>query len=366
MNTLPNPSTQKCDTKPKECPSSLIQASIYISNNQFDKAKEILMKFEPESIISDICKRVMLHPNETTDHLFLEYKFDEQKQINMFDTILRSVPCVTETSKLSMKIMKDFYLQAPHSFTHINIGIGKGHFEKQLLTELAKERSGKPYERIKIIGLDIDQSSLKETEQNIKEVNALFDKNTIIEYISICEFAEKLSCNFWIDITKDKTDLTGVTSAFTFHHLQTIESRKKVLQCLTQSRPQLFTLIEPDSDHFTSYLPYRLINCWNLFGTIFEMADIAKLSKAEEYAIKYIFFGREIENILSTFEEQRFEKHDTSTHWLTQLKESGYTMVDKHKYAHRNSLLNFKNQEKGLLTAEYNNVPLVSVFTATT
>lgn len=44
------------------------------------------------------------------------------------------------------------------------------------------------------------------------------------------------------------------------------------------------------------------------------MADIMKLSEEEEKAIKYIFFGREIENILINDEELRYEKHDVSKH----------------------------------------------------
>jgi len=350
----------------KLCPSSLIQAANYIANNQFDKAKDILLKFEPESIISDICKKVLLNPNENTDHLFLEYNYNESKQINIFDTVLRTVPCVSETTNISLQIMKDFYLQAPHSFTHINIGIGKGHFEKQLLTEIAKGRNGKPYEKIKIIGLDIDQDSLIEAEQNIKEVTSLFNSNTIFEFVPVCEFAEKLPNNFWVEITKNKTDLTGATSGFTLHHLQTIESRTKVLHDLAQCKPQLFTLIEPDSDHFVPYLPDRLVSCWNLFGAIFDMADMSKLTKEEENAIKYVFFGREIENILSVNEEQRFEKHDISNHWMTRLREAGFILIDDYDYTCNDTLLNFISKESGLITAEYNCVPLVSVFTTTT
>jgi len=350
----------------KLCPSSLIQAANYLSNNQLEKAEEILLKFEPESVISDICKRVLLHPNKDTNHLFLDYKYNESKQINIFDTVLRNVSCVTETTNVALQKMKNFYLQAPHSFTHINIGIGKGHFEKQLLSEIAKDTNRKQFDKIKIIGLDIDQASLFEAEKNIKEITALYNSHTIFEFIPICEFAEKLPSSFWKEITNDKTDLTGATSGFTLHHLQTIESRTKVLKNLAQCKPQLFTLIEPDSDHFVSYLPDRLVSCWQLFGTIFEMIDIAQLSKEEEEAIKYIFFGREIENILSTNEDQRYEKHDTSKHWMTRLRESGFIPIDDFDYPIKDSLLCFNNREDGLLTVEYNCVSLVSVFTATT
>ena len=300
--------------KEKSCPAELIKAASYISKNQFDEAQKILKAFEPQSVISDICKRVLLHPNEYTDNLFIEHLFDETKQINYFDIVLRSVPCVTDTTKITLQIMTDFYAKAQHSFTHINIGIGKGYFEKQMLTELAKNENSRNLKKIKIIGLDIDSSSLLASEQNVKEAASLFSKETVIEFIPICQFAEKIPESYWLAITKEPKDLLGITSAFTIHHLQKNEDLVNILSNLAKCNPQLFTLIEPDSDHFTPYIPDRLVNCWNLFGTIFEMADIMKLSEEEEKAIKYIFFGREIENILINDEELRYEKHDVSKH----------------------------------------------------
>ena len=351
--------------KSKTCPAILIQAASYIYNNQFAKAFKLLDTFEPESIISEICKRVLMHPNEHTDNLFIEHLFGPSKQINLFDIVLRSVPCVTETTNLTFKILKDFYSQPCDSFTHINIGIGKGYFEKQLLTDLSKDENIKNIKKIKIIGLDIDNSSLRESEQNIKEASTLFSKNTIIEFLPICQFAETIPESFWTKIAKEHVDLLGVNCAFTLHHLQKNADRLTVLNNVAHCNPQLFTLIEPDSDHFTPYLPDRLVSCWNLFGTIFDMADVMKLTKDESDAIKYIFFGREIENILINGEWLRYEKHETSRHWLTRLIETGFKPLDISNYQINHPLLDLVNVNDGILTTAYNQIPLVSVIAVT-
>lgn len=240
-----------------------------------------------------------------------------------------------------------------------------------MLQELAQLSPAKMPKHIKIIGIDIDNDSLQETGEAIQHIaDTLFPETTTIEYTPIFAFAEAITPETWEAIHQHDTDVLGVISAFTLHHIPTQQQRQEVINQIANCDPALLILLEPDVNHFTPELAERVANCWNIFGNIFELVDREGLSKAEANAIKYKFFGREIEDILSNEESKRSEKHEPAHRWAERLEKAGFSL---HQLGHPESLRELlsddsldiaHNIKQKFLSTRYNNVPMVAMFTA--
>lgn len=347
-----------------------------IANAETSQANALLTSLlnstDPQDDITKLCAEALLNRQQTDLPMYLRDLEEDDKQINVFDLVLQSVPPVRAVSGSALYTMKELYTSGLSSFTHLNIGIGKGRFEIKLLQELAKSYAQSQFpEYIRIIGIDIDNDSLKETGEAIQQIaDTLFPASTTIEYVPIFAFAEAIPAKTWDAIRHHDTEELGVISAFTLHHIPTQAQRQEVLNLISDCLPKLFVLLEPDVNHFTPNLAERAVNCWNLFGKIFELVDQQGLTPAEAKAIKYKFFGREIEDILSNEESKRSEKHEPSHRWADRLEKANFTLhrlvpqpgfapllEDEHmEVAH--------NIQQKYLTTQYQGIPLVAMFTA--
>ena len=355
----------------------LVLASDLIVNNQSEEAnallEELLTSLSSEDDITKLCASALKERNKVAVPMYLRDLDEEDKQINVFDLILQGVPSVKATTSMALSAMVDLYGSGISSFTHLNIGIGKGRFEMGLLQQLAQLDHDKIPRYIRIVGIDIDNASLRETGEEIQRIaDELLPKTTTVEYVPIFAFAEAVNANTWERIMQHDTDVLGVISAFTLHHIPTQEQRQAVIDRVAACNPHLFMLIEPDSNHFTDNLTERLVNCWNLFGTIFKMVDQQGLKPQEAKAIKYTFFGREIEDILGNEEAKRSEKHERATIWVNRIKKSGLTPLDlSRKYILENALAQSHpqmlspNTVRKFVTTQHEEIPMVALFTAT-
>lgn len=311
-----------------EVPVPLMQAANAIMLNREEEAAAILSGFEPNDDISRVCAQALLGRKKDADHIYLANLQDKNKQINEFDLVLRNVDTVRVNTAAAFHMMHNFYGEGQQSVTHFNVGIGKGHFEVQLIKTLAEDIETLPA-YIKIIGLDIDEFSLREAGKNIADAaNKYLPANVRVEYTAICAFAEEVPEEVWSQIKEHGTDALGVISAFTLHHIASAKDRQKVLSNIANCRPGVFLQVEPDVNDFTPVLRDRLVNCWNVFGATYRLIDQRCSDKAEADALKYVFFKREIEDILSNDEDARFEKHEEVPSWAERCAEAGFNLVD--------------------------------------
>ena len=353
----------------------LTTAGELIANAQTAEANalldELLASLPPHDDITKLCALALRHRNQTDLPMYRRDLEDDDKQINVFDVILRAVPSVRVVTSSALRVMADHYRSGLRSFTHLNIGIGKGHFEIELLQELAQLSSDKMPELIKIIGIDIDNESLRETGEAIRHIaDTSFPKTTVIEYIPIFAFAEAIADETWKAIRNHDTDSLGVISAFTLHHIPTQIQRQQVLNQISSCASDLFILLEPDVNHFTPQLSARVANCWKHFGKIFELIDRKGVSLAEANAVKYTFFGREIEDILSNEESKRSEKHEPANLWADRLEKAGFQMrclsnQESVQHLLSDDLLEVShNLQRKFMTTRYQQIPMVAMFTA--
>lgn len=346
-------------------PGPLLQVAELLKAGRKQEAMDVLQFFEPADDISRICRQALSGENRAADHIYLSGLQNKDKQINVFDLVLRNVDSVRVATGTAFNMMRDFYSQGQRSLTHFNIGIGKGHFEVQLIRALAEGEKALP-SYIKIIGLDIDEYSLREAGENIARAAAVYLPDSVkVEYASICAFAEKVPEEQWEEIRGHGTDSLGVISAFTLHHLPGSEDRKKVLQKVADCHAGVFLQIEPDVNHFTPELPDRLGNCWRHFGTLFKLIDRKGLEKAEADALKYLFFKREIDDILGNEEGLRSEKHEEATAWTDRCREAGFHLIDiPYQVSEEVPGFNY-HYGQGYIRMTYDGVPMVAVIMAT-
>ncbi len=144
----------------------------------------------------------------------------------------------------------------------------------------------------------------------------------------------------------------------------TVEDRKTVLNRIASCDPYMFLLIEPDVNHYSPDLTERLVNCYNLFGTIFKLVDKQKLEEREARAIKYKFFGREINDILGNMENKRTEKHEKATVWAERLIDAGFNLhrlTDRLDHPTMNIV--YEKQSR-FVTTEFEGTPMVAIMMA--
>ncbi len=331
---------------------------------------DLLDQLPSNDAINRICAKSLRERSKQEMPMYLRDLNTDDKQINVFDMVLQAVPPVQVVGSMALQKMLQLYGKGITSFTHLNIGVGKGRFEFKLLKELSKISPDKMPKFIRIIGIDIDNASLRETGDGIKRIASdLFPPTTKIEYIPIFAFAEAITPNVWETIQAHNTEILGVVSAFTLHHIPTSEQRQEVINKIATCQPDSFTLLEPDVNHFTSNINERLVNCWNLFGTIFKLVDASGVSKEVGDAIKYKFFGREIEDILGNDEDKRSEKHEEAAVWVQRLKKAGFRLkhlpVDGIRVHDQDTDMEvIVNDQQGYVTTAFENVPLVAIFSA--
>ena len=119
-----------------------------------------------------------------------------------------------------------------------------------------------------------------------------------------------------------------INSAFSMHHiahpLNDTEFRTEVFRRIKDLDPLLFTLAEPNSDHDVENISKRLYNCWNHFGTVFNLIDHSTLEPEHKFLVKNTFFGREIRDMFGVSDYVRSERHESIESWLMRFIRSGY------------------------------------------
>jgi histidinol-phosphate aminotransferase len=245
------------------------------------------------------------------------------KQIDSFDLIYRLAPFNYLLDQLIERCVEEIK-KTKNPITLINFGIGKGKLEELLLNSLEKEDQS----RVNIIGIDIDDSSLKIAQTCIEK------KSKKSSFYSISSPIERMTNKEWVQIKQwAKNSLVIAVSVLSLHHIKKQHDRLRAL-CNIHFwlKPQKFLLLEADTDHFTHDYNQRIINCRHHFGAVFNI-----ISKQHEFGIYTLeemqilcrfFFRREMEDILNIDEDARLEKHQPIDVWKRMIKEAGFSLHD--------------------------------------
>ena len=311
-------------------------------------------------LISEALLRRIDHNLLDSKHIYLQ-KF-EISQIDMFSKMNKIVPQVSASHEIANQFLVNT-IGRNESATLFEIGIGKALQLVKLIQLLSKDSSSK-LRSLHVIGLDPDDGNLKYSEKALNELNKKV--SFTISFTGHHKLLEEFSETEFDSINNCESDVLMINAAYSFHHIcsypRTNEVRMKWLKKLKSLNPDVFTLIEPNSDHNSDNIIERIRHCYHHFYSMFESIDQSQLPKSYKYTVKTQFFGREISDIFSKDDRYRVERHETTDDWIYKLTNAGFTP------------LNFKNIDvqvpqycdfelnDGLVNLGYNDENLITVF----
>lgn len=303
------------NTKFDKLAESVLQIKLGATNqaqkNLTDLINNLLNKDDPQDLqyflfTSALSKR--LDDRFSLENIYLR-NYDDNSQIDLFELLSTQVPFVSLTHPIANELIAQNISQLS-DIKLLNIGIGKGLQEVQLLNQLA--RKGIKPQQITVIGIEPSWESLLEAESNILE--AANKLNFSLKFIPIAKLIEELTDQEWLEIANLPGDLI-INEAFSLHHVvnrqHDIDTRQQMISKLHQLDPVAFILIEPNCDHNVSDLWYRFKNAWENYRLGFKVIDKLNIAENHKFSLKKHFFGREIEDVLGNSETRRCERHET-------------------------------------------------------
>jgi hypothetical protein len=275
--------------------------------------------------VNALAKRVS-EPSAESQNLYLQG--DEGQQIKMFNFMAEKFPVVKAAQEIANQVLISQLKtnQQIRSLTILDIGIGTGQQMISLLEKLYQEKEfALP---ITIIGIEPAADSLELAQQRVAKLNE--QAPAPITFKSIHKTFETVNENDWT-LIQNTVEETGsrlyINASFALHHIQPVTLREALFSRLRRLNPLAFTLIEPYADYIDSDLQTRFNNAWHHYGLTFKAIDSIDAPIEDKNAVKRIFFGREIQDVLS-HDQLRVEQFETAEMWLEKLQKAGFTPID--------------------------------------
>src|SRR5574341_804701 len=284
----------------------------------------------------------------------------EKPQINLFNLLATHIPLVYTSCSIANEIICRF-ISSREEVTLMDIGIGTGRQEIELFKLLSQK--GAIPEKLNLVGIDPSTNSLHQAEENLFNLARKLEIN--LYFYSITKLIEDLNDTDWKMLEKLPGDLI-INESFAVHHILARENkfdlRDEVFSKLKQLNPLAFILTEPSSNHNIEDIWVRFNNCWKHFGLTFNVIDQINIPEQDKDAIKLHFFGREIENILGSSDEQRCERHETAQMWADRLKKAGFKLNHDFDFLRGRStdIINVLSKEE-YIVLDYKNETIVSI-----
>ncbi|MGD8189383.1 GRAS family protein [Brevibacillus ginsengisoli] len=286
--------------------------------------REINIKEDANDILIYLFAKSLMKRIDTgmTKKINLYLQSFEIPQIHLFNLLANSMPIIRAASQISNQLLAQS-IEGKESIALCNIGIGTGRQEIALLEEL-QQRNQLP-KKITIYAIEPSKESIEKAQQVIED--AARRMNIEVIFYPFVSTIEDLPEENW-QVIAQREDPLFVNAAFALHHIRDrvgeVDTRTQMIRKIHSLSPNKFVLCEPYSNHYTSDLHERFLNCWHHFSLLFQLINELSLTKEEKFSLK-LFFSREIEDILGNPEEFRTEKHETAESWLQRCTEAGFT-----------------------------------------
>ncbi|MEO0001252.1 MAG: hypothetical protein RL766_1298 [Bacteroidota bacterium] len=314
--------------------------------------------FESDPALLEDLKRALQYRQEerTPEEVRNTYLQDlAVPQIVLFDILANKFPIVLKAQEIINSLLCERV--SHHSeITILDIGIGRGLQIEKLLREIDKLPQ---VEKVTLIGIEIFKPALDFTTQCMislsKELH--FDLNFIPFHSSI----EAIDFRILESKIPNNSTLFMANASLCLHHIQSMEQRSKLLREINSFQPDIFTLIEPNTDCFTNDFEKRLENAFEHFNALYQYIDTLDLLIEQKKGLKQ-FFSTEFFDAIALPEAYRFEKYQTGEQWVETGKMAGFHPKDLSKIAaginisditcksEKSNYLNFKFKESNILS----------------
>lgn len=296
-----------------------------------------------------------------------KYEDDLGSQIDIFD-IVAKVPIFTYSYLIANRLLVEYIIDSGLiEVAYMDLGLGKGN-QAIAVMELVAQNTNPP-RKFTVIGLEPVPDSLQAAKEAIEKAGKYLP--FVVDFIGISKYAEDLTREEWQNLQDRFSDKVVINAAYSLHHIVTEphqrDERERLLHQLYLLNPLGFLLIEGNANHNIEDFFLRFQNCWQLYGTVFDMLDdLDELTDVEKVALKIGFFGREIEDIISEDEiVNRHERLELLSVWTKRLVKAGFYLkpkipnlprIDHHRIGIR--------QYPGYVGVEYNYQTIVGVIAA--
>jgi hypothetical protein len=271
--------------------------------------------------ISIIARALEHRDNGSQANLYEVAAPDQKGMLNAFDALIRETPLVAFGHRVANRQLSARLRDASHL---IELGIGDGRQVSELLPLLR----GKVHS-LRLTGVDLPapgafgNARLERLGERLREEAARV--GIALSFVPVASRFEALRMRHWLQYGQH----ICVNAAFALHHLQEAE-RDELLAQIRDAGVDLFTLVEPDSEHHSAPLLQRIRNCVDHYGAVFDSLDATIASPEVRRDIEHHFFGREITNIVAYDGLSRTERHESRAHWLKRLSRAGFIEVPIH------------------------------------
>ena len=257
-------------------------------------------------------------PISIDEHIYLK-KFDIP-QIELFNILIKEFPFVKYGHEITNTIIAK-YLTDKEEALIVDIGIGQGVQIRHLIEKL---KTLPKLKKVTVLGIEPFEKALEIAEKSIMEQT---DEKLSINFIGWNAFIENLTYDEIHQKIKDIPGPLMINISLTLHHIQTLEKRHEVIGILRKLKPTALLLTEPNVDHYEPDFYRRFHNCYQHFYNVFQVVDNLDISNDQKNGLK-LFFGREIEDIIGSNNNERFEKHEPAFRWVEKLRNKGFTIIE--------------------------------------
>lgn len=244
----------------------------------------------------------------------------EQTQISLFNLLAEHLPTVAMAGPLANEVLAH-YVGGHREVTLLDVGIGSGRQEVALLHLLAQR--GTLPRKLNVVAVEPDAGSLLEASSALDDAAQALGFE--LDFHPVHKVVEDLDDEDWAAFAAFDTPLV-VLGAFAVHHVRARPDRRtrdELFHRLHALQPDAVVLCEPSSNHDTADLMERFQAAWHHFGLTFGLIDGLPVSDAQKAAMK-MFFAREIDDILASAEESRYERHEPVDTWVARLRSAGF------------------------------------------
>lgn len=265
---------------------------------------------------------------KSTESKNLYLQGDQGQQIKMFNFMAEKFPVVKYAQEIANQtIISQLNENQPtESLTIIDIGIGTGQQVVNLIEKIYQENG--LLIPVTIVGIEPAQDSLETARKRIEGLSEAYPGK--LSFVGIHKTFEALNEEDWLRIThlvEETRSRVCINASFALHHIQPVHLRQALFSRLKELNPLAFVLIEPYADYITPDLSTRFNNAWHHYGLTFKAIDSIDAPTEEKNAVKRVFFGREIQDVLA-HDNARVEQFETAEMWLDKLKSVGFTPLD--------------------------------------
>ncbi|MGE0200746.1 MAG: GRAS family protein [Candidatus Melainabacteria bacterium] len=247
---------------------------------------------------------------------------DSNQQMSVFNFMANQFPLVSYVQKIANEAIANV-MKGERSVLLLDVGIGTGLQIERMIQEYYSSNGDLPL--IKIIGIEPSIESKNKLLSRVKTLENRYNIN--IDLVTILSAVEDLSDQDWLNIRRQVLEEEGpliANASFSLHHTPLLK-RDEVLHNIYNLKPDLFVITEPDADYLIDDMLLKYDNAWDHYERVFHVIDQIDVDETNKNMVKTIFFGREIQDVLST---NSVELYETAFQWTSRLENIGFSNIN--------------------------------------